>query len=65
MSPLGFFFAALGFELRASWLLKRHSYYFSYSTSPLFMMGISRWGLSNYLPRLASNHNPDLCLLNN
>jgi hypothetical protein len=44
-----FFFAVLGLELRA--------YTLSHSTSP-FVLG-------NYLPWLASNHDPpDLCLLN-
>jgi hypothetical protein len=41
----------LGFELRAF-------------TSPIFVKGFSRWGLANYLSRLALNFNPpDLCLL--
>jgi hypothetical protein len=51
-----FIFLVLGFELRA--------YTLSHSTSPFFVKGFSRWGLSNYLPGLASNLDPpDLCLL--
>jgi hypothetical protein len=35
-----------------------------YSTSPFLVMGFLRWGLMNYLPGLALNHDPpDLCLL--
>jgi hypothetical protein len=52
-----FFFAVLGFELRA--------YNLSHSTSHFFVMGFfSRHDLSNYLARMASNCDPpDLCLL--
>jgi hypothetical protein len=53
-----FFFVVLGFELRTNAL--------SHSTSPFICVGFVflRYGLSNYLPRLASNHNPpDLCFL--
>jgi hypothetical protein len=50
------FFVVLGLELRGFTL--------SHSTSPIFVKGFSRSVLANYLPRLASNHNPpDLCLL--
>jgi hypothetical protein len=50
-----FFFLVLGLELRA--------YTLSYSTSP-FLVIFLRYSLENYLPWLASNHNPpDLCLL--
>jgi hypothetical protein len=50
------FFAVLGIELRA--------FNLSHSTSPIFVKGFSRYGLDNYLPGLASNHDsPDLCLL--
>jgi hypothetical protein len=46
----------LGLELRAFTL--------THSTSPIFVMVFSRWGLVNYLPRLALNHKPrDLYLL--
>jgi hypothetical protein len=47
----------LGLELRAFTL--------SHSTSPFFLWRVfSRQGLTNYLPRLALNHDPpDLCLL--
>jgi hypothetical protein len=49
------FFAVLGFELRAFTL--------SHSASPFLCWVFLRYGLENYLPRLALNHNPDLCLL--
>jgi hypothetical protein len=46
----------LGFKLRAFTL--------DHSTNPIVVKGLSTWGLTNYLPRLASNCNPpDLCLL--
>jgi hypothetical protein len=46
----------LGFELRA--------FILSHSTSSIFVKNFSRYGLMNYLPGLASNHDPpDLCLL--
>jgi hypothetical protein len=46
----------LGFEFRA--------YTLSQSTIPFLQWVLSRWGLTNYLPRLASNlGTPDLCLL--
>jgi hypothetical protein len=53
-----FFFALLGLELRA--------YTLSHSPSPFFVIGFFRdRGSWNYLPRMASNHDPpDLCLLN-
>jgi hypothetical protein len=48
--------AELGLKLRA--------FLFSHSTSPIFVKGFSRQGLENYLPELASNHDPpDHCLL--
>jgi hypothetical protein len=58
-----FVFAALGFELRALCLCSYH-----WDTPPaLFFFlwrGFLRWGVANYLPRLASNLNPpNLCLL--
>jgi hypothetical protein len=50
-----FFFPVLGLKLRA--------YTLSHSTSPFFCDGLFNWVL-NYLPQLASNHDPpDLCLL--
>jgi hypothetical protein len=49
------FFPVLGLELRAFTL--------SHSTSPIFVKGFLRWGLLNYLPKLASNYDPsDLSL---
>jgi hypothetical protein len=51
-----FFFAVLGFELRA--------YILSHSTSSIFVMGFFEIGSCDYLPGLASNIDPpDLCLL--
>jgi hypothetical protein len=53
--PSFLFFVVLGLELRAFTL--------SHSTSPIVGGGYKQ-GLTNYLPRLVSNHNPpDLCLL--
>jgi hypothetical protein len=52
-----FFFAVLGLELKA--------YTSSHSTTPpaLFCEGFFQDKVSNYFPRLASNHHPpDLCL---
>jgi hypothetical protein len=52
-----YLFVVLGLELSAFSL--------SHSTSPIFVKGILRYGLANYLPRLASNCDPPhLCLLN-
>jgi hypothetical protein len=46
----------LGFELRA--------YTLSHYTSPFLLSFFLRQGLTNYLPRLALNHDPPgLCLL--
>jgi hypothetical protein len=45
-----YIFSVLGFELR--------DYTLSHSTSPFMQRVFSRQGLMNYLPRLASNHNP-------
>jgi hypothetical protein len=57
-SRIFFFFGGTWLELKA--------YILSHSTS-LFcvcLMGVFEIGFSNYLPRLALNHNPpDLCLL--
>jgi hypothetical protein len=54
-----FFFAVLGFELRA--------YTLSHSASPFwcwFFFFLDKVSLTIYLPGLALNHNlPDLCLL--
>jgi hypothetical protein len=51
-----FFFAILGFELRA--------YTLSHAISPFLWWVFSRSGLLNSLPGLASNRDPpDLCLL--
>jgi hypothetical protein len=51
-----FFFVVLGLELRAFTL--------GHSTSPIFVKGFSRDGLTNYLARLDLNHDPpNLCLL--
>jgi hypothetical protein len=58
VTSLFLFFSLLGLELRA--------FILSYSTSSIFVKGVLRYGLVNYLSRLASNHDPpDLCLLSN
>jgi hypothetical protein len=58
-----FFFAVLGSEFRASHLLDRRST--TLATLPaLFCIDFFQDRVSqNYLPRLASNHDPDLCFL--
>jgi hypothetical protein len=45
-------------------LARQALYHLTYSVSPVFLCWIlSRYGLANYLPRLASNSDPpDLCL---
>jgi hypothetical protein len=54
-----YYFVALGFELRASHMLGR----LSYTSSSFLLFFLWRWGLVNYLPGLASNHEPpDLSL---
>jgi hypothetical protein len=54
---VSFFLVVLGLELRTITL--------SHSISPIFVKEFWRKGLMNYLPGLASKHNPpDLCLLN-
>jgi hypothetical protein len=54
--------AALGFELRASHLLGKHSYH---STSPCFVMGFFQIESHElFALELASNNDPlDLCIL--
>jgi hypothetical protein len=54
-NPNFFLFSVLRLELKASTL--------SHSTSPFFFIIFLKYGLTNYLPGLALNHDPpDLCL---
>jgi hypothetical protein len=49
-----FFFVVLGLELKGSCLLGRYPH----TCQPFFVLGIFEVGLTNYLPKLASNLDP-------